>query len=270
MSSAVGVLHPGEMGAAIGAVLVGAGHRVVWASRGRSRATRDRASAAGLEDLATPARVAAEADIVLSVCPPAAAMDTAVSLGAYSGVYVDANAVSPSTARAIATAVERAGATFVDGGIVGSPPSRPGDVRLYLSGGTAAGRVAALFETTAVDARVLGDSIGSASALKCGYAAWTKGTIALLLAVRRYARASGTEEALLGEWAESLPELEVRFERSAASARAKGWRWIAEMREIAAAFDAAGLPAGFHTAAAEVFAMPPPDVDGEAGGKARG
>jgi len=40
-------------------------------------------------------------------------------------------------------------------------------------------------------------------------------------------------------------------------AAAKGWRWIAEMEEIAATFAAAGQPDGFHLAAAEVFASPP-------------
>lgn len=265
MSASIGILHPGEMGAAIGAVLTSAGHHVVWASKGRSDATRERAMAAGLEDLGTPARVAAEADVVLSICPPAAAIDTALSLAEFSGIYVDANAVSPSTAKAIGATVARAGASFVDGGLIGQPPARPGDVRLYLSGEAAANRVAELFEGTIVDARLLGEAIGAASALKCGYAAWTKGTTALLLAVRRYARASGTEDALTEEWAESLPELAARFERSLEAARAKGWRWIAEMREIAAAFDAVGLPAGFHTAAAEVFTMPPFDVGAPAG-----
>ena len=32
----------------------------------------------------------------------------------------------------------------------------------------------------------------------------------------------------------------------------KAWRWIAEMEEIAASFEAAGLPGGFHLAAAEI------------------
>jgi hypothetical protein len=47
--------------------------------------------------------------------------------------------------------------------------------------------------------------------------------------------------------------LRARSERSAAAAAAKGWRWVAEMEEIAASMAAAGLPAGFHEAAAEIF-----------------
>jgi predicted dinucleotide-binding enzyme len=47
----VGVLHPGEMGAAIGDALHAGGHDVIWAFEGRSEATRARA--AGLRDVAT-------------------------------------------------------------------------------------------------------------------------------------------------------------------------------------------------------------------------
>jgi hypothetical protein len=37
------------------------------------------------------------------------------------------------------------------------------------------------------------------------------------------------------------------------SAQTKGWRWTREMEEIADTFAAAGLPDGFHRAAAEVY-----------------
>ena len=50
---AVGLLHPGEMGAAVGEDLLTAGHHVVWASAGRSAETRERAELAGLEDVGT-------------------------------------------------------------------------------------------------------------------------------------------------------------------------------------------------------------------------
>ena len=93
-----------------------------------------------------------------------------------------------------------------------------------------------------MDARVLSDEVGDASALKMAYAAWTKGTAALLLAIRDVARGEGVDDALLAEWRESLPELEARLEAAERSARAKGWRWVGEMEEIAATFAAAGAP----------------------------
>lgn len=250
----VGVLHPGEMGAELGRVLVARGHRVVWASAGRSSETARRAEAAGLRDVGSIASVTAESDVVLSVCPPHAAEDVARSVSGLEGVFVDANAVSPATTRAIAAAAEAA--RFVDGGIVGSPPAAPGATRLYLSGPDAS-TVAELFEGTIVAARVLSDEIGDASAMKMVYAAWTKGTAALLLAIRATARAEGLEEALVDEWSESLPELVEQSHRAARSAGRKGWRWDYEMEEIAATFADTGLPDGFHRAAAEIFRRAP-------------
>ena len=246
----VGLLHPGEMGAALGAALRGRGVRVLWASSGRSAATLRRAEDAGLEDVGSARELARHAEVIVSVCPPHAARDVAASVAGHTGVYVDANAVSPATSRAVAA--ELPDATFVDGGIVGPPPRSPGTTRLYLSGAAAAG-VAALFRDTAVDARVLSDRVGDASALKMVYAAATKGHAALLLATREAARAHGVEEALLAEWRLSLPHLEQASGDAGRSAAAKGWRWIGEMEEIAATFAAAGVPSGFHRAAAEVF-----------------
>ena len=100
-----------------------------------------------------------------------------------------------------------------------------------------------------LDARV----VPNASAVKMAYAAWTKGTAAMLLAIRELARREGVEEALLAEWDLSQPELRDRHARALRSAEAKGWRWVGEMEEIAATFEAAGLPGGFHRAAAEVY-----------------
>jgi hypothetical protein len=94
------------------------------------------------------------------------------------------------------------------------------------------------------------------------YAGWTKGSAALLLAVRGAARALGVEDDLLAEWALSQPGLAAQADRSARSAAAKGWRWEPEMREIAATLAAAGLPSGFHQAAAEIFSREPRPVSG--------
>ena len=247
----VGLLHPGEMGAAVGAVLHQRGLRVLWASEGRSPETRERAEAAGLED-AGSAKELAGSDVLLSVCPPHAALDVARSVGRFEGLYVDGNAVAPATARKVAELVRTAGGELVDGGIVGSPPREAGTTRLYLSGAQA-GSIRELFAGSIVDARMVSDEVGAASAVKMAYAGWTKGTAALLLAIRELARAEGVEEALLEEWDLSLPELRDRYRRAARSADAKGWRWVGEMDEIAATFAAAGLPDGFHRAAAEVY-----------------
>jgi 3-hydroxyisobutyrate dehydrogenase-like beta-hydroxyacid dehydrogenase len=244
----VGLLHPGEMGAAIGAALRARGEMVLWASAGRSRATVERAESAGLSDVGEVRELCRRCDVLVSVCPPQAAADVARLVAEFDGVYVDANAVSPETAREIAGLVDR----FVDGGIIGPPPRGPDTTRLYLSGGEA-NLVAERFGGTTIDARVVSEELGAASALKMSYASWTKGSSALLLAARALAKAEGVEEALLEEWQMSLPHLLEQSAAASQSALAKGWRWVGEMEEIAASYVAAGLPEGFHHAAAEIY-----------------
>ena len=243
----VGFLHPGAMGASLAAACSG---RTVWCSAGRSAATRERAVAAGLEDLGSVADLAATADVVVAVCPPGSALDVAdeVVAAGFAGIYVDVNAIAPATARRIGERFDH----FVDGGVVGPPADVAGTTRLYLSG-AAASVVAALWEGSALEVRLVEGGPGAASAVKACYAAWTKGTAALLLAVRALARAEGVEPALLAEWATSLPALAAQSERTANANAPKAWRFAGEMDEIAAAFAAHDLPAGFHHAAAELY-----------------
>ena len=231
------VLHPGEMGSAVAAAL---GHDVIWVPDGRSETTAERARAANM----TPGDPLA-ADVILSICPPHAARDVACSVGAFDGIYVDANAISPARSAEIRALVPKA--AFVDGGIIGGPPT-PGaaPTRLYLSGERAP-EIADRFAGTIVDARVVPD----ASALKMAYAAWTKGSAALLLAAHQAAEAYGVADALDAEW-EDLGLL-TRLDSARVAKSAKGWRWIAEMEEIADTFAAKDLPDGFHRAAAEVY-----------------
>jgi 3-hydroxyisobutyrate dehydrogenase-like beta-hydroxyacid dehydrogenase len=255
----IGLLHPGDMGAGIGQCLAARGHEVLWASAGRGPDTAARAAAAGLADAGTVAALAARAQIIISVCPPHAALDVAWAVHGFAGLYVDANAISPGTAREVARLICESGGRYVDGGIIGPPPGSARRSRLYLSGSDPGdtGVVAALFDGTPMETRMVGGSAMAASAVKMAYAAWTKGSAALLLEIRALAREQGVEDALLAEWAESQPALEARSAAAARSAATKGWRWVGEMEEIAATMSGAGLPDGFHQAAAEIYRRSP-------------
>lgn len=267
----LGLLHPGEMGSAIGATARSAGARVLWNSEQRSSRTYAQAAAAGLEDAGSLEGLVARSDLIFSVCPPHAALQVArdvAELG-YAGTYVDANAVSAATVRQIAAVMETGGASFVDGGIIGPPPVAAASTRLYLSGGDAA-IVARIFRGSALEAIEVNGPIGSASALKMAYAAWTKGSAALLIAVRALALAEGVDEALRSEWQLSIPDLAARSEAALRSNARKAWRFTGEMDEIASTFAAVGLPDGFHRAAREIYgrlagykdaATPPPLSD---------
>ena len=216
----VGLLHPGEMGAAVGGSLIPLGHEVLWDPAGRSRATTGRALAAGLTGVSFD-RLIARSSVIFSICPPHAALDVArqVATAGYTGCYVDANAISVATAEQVSAVVTGAGATYVDGGIVGAPPEVAGHTRLYLSG-PHANQVRPLFSRSRLDARIAEGPPYAASAVKMAYAAWTKGSSALLLAARALARAGGVERTLLAEWSLSQPDLTAQSERSAAAAAA--------------------------------------------------
>ena len=247
----IGLLHPGAMGVTVGVALAESGHRVHWASEERSPATAERAEGAGFIDQATLPQLARKVEGIICVCPPEAALEVAsdVAGSGFSGLYMDANAVSPDTGARLA---DRLGERYVDGGIVGPPARSPGSTRLFLSGPRAA-EAAAWFGAGCIETLVLGDRPGAAKALKMCYAAYTKGASALLLAIRALAEAEGVTEALLAEWSRSQPGLAERSERSAKAVSPKAWRFAGEMREIAATFEAADLPGGLHAAAAAVY-----------------
>lgn len=248
----VALFHPGEMGAAVAACLVARGHRVVWVSDRRSTASHKRAADAGLEDLVSTERALAAADIALSICVPSGAHALAREIAAHNfrGLYVDANAISPAHSRDIACLVEKSGARFVDGGILGLPPTPTRATRLYLSGPDAPA-IATLFANTQTDAIDMHQPIGAASALKMCYAASNKGETALLGIIRSLARHEGVDDALMNEWRFSQPGVAERSDNIARRAF-KAWRWAGEMEEIAAAFNDAGIPSGF-LANAEIY-----------------
>jgi 3-hydroxyisobutyrate dehydrogenase-like beta-hydroxyacid dehydrogenase len=243
------------MGAAIGAVLVAQAIDVRWASAGRSEATRRRATQAGLDPSPTLRDLVDQTGVILSICPPGEAVTVATEVAhlGFSGVYVDANAISPSTAGQIGALMGTVGASFVDASIIGPPPRSGAQTTVYVSGPAAPTIEELLAGSERLEVRSLGTtSTTAASALKMCYAAWTKGTQALLLAIRSAASAYDVDDALVAEWERSQPTLVARCEAAAGSAP-KAWRWSAEMHEVAVTFAEAGLPSGFWSSAAEIF-----------------
>ena len=259
----IAVLMPGDMGHAVGRVLTDAGYDVVTCLAGRSERTRALAETGGLSDLDSLDAVAAEASLVLSILPPAAALGLAEDMAAAmerSGarpVYVDCNAISPATARDIAQVIEAAGAPFIDAGIIGTKPSSGSSPRFYVSGADT-GPMESLGESLGgkgFEVVGLGSDPGRASALKMCYAGLTKGTWTLHTAVLLAAEAQGLTAVLRAEFEHSqgqaLAQMEARIPRLPADSR----RWIGEMEEIAKTFADAGVTPGFHEGAAAVFRL---------------
>ncbi|MEV2212314.1 DUF1932 domain-containing protein [Streptomyces sp. NPDC050997] len=252
----VGIVHPGSMGAQVAAQAVAVGARVWWSAEGRSDATRERAAALGLKTARSMAELASECAVILSVCPPAAALDVARQVAAtgFDGVYADANAISPRRMEQITRVVRENGATVADGGITGPPPREAGTTRLYLSGDDrAVETVRALFDGTPLTPVVLAGPVGRASALKLAFAAYNKISYALAAEASALAADHGVLDDLRDLAAHLLPGTPLARPEQLASAGARAWRWEPEMREIAEAWRGSGLPGTFADAAAHTF-----------------
>lgn len=250
----IGILHPGSMGVSIAVSAINSGHQVCWASRGRSEKTRSRAEKYNLIDFDSLSRIVQNSEILISICPPHAAEEVAKSVieEGYKGLYLDANAISPQRAKQIGQMMDANGIRFVDGGIIGGPAWTPKETWLYLSGKDAQ-ILANCFSNGPLEVRVIGDEIGKASALKMCYAAYTKGTTALLAAILATAESLGVRDELYQQWVLDNEDLVKQAEGRATRVTSKAWRFEGEMREISSTFRDAGLPDGFHGAAAEIY-----------------
>jgi len=250
----IGVLHPGEMGVFIAACARNSGNRVLWASAGRSANTVARAEKQNLTDVMTIEKICQECTLIISVCPPHAAENVAriVMQNGYTGIYVDANAISPQRTMKVGMDMAATGIKFVDGGIIGGPAWEGGRTYLYLAGESAS-LVAACFLDGTLQIYELKGPIGKASAIKMCYAAYTKGTTALLSGILATAEYFDVREVLEDQWARDWPGFSEQAERRATRVTAKAWRFAGEMEEISATFKEAGLPGEIHAGAAEVY-----------------
>jgi len=243
----VTLLHPGSMGAAMGAQARRTGATVRWVATGRSAETLGRAEDAGLVECAELATALDGSDIVLSICPPAHAEDVArlVAEIGFTGIYLDANAIAPARMQRVAAVLPTA--QHVDGGIIGGPPTTPGTTRLYVCGH--AEPIARLFEGTALEVVTLPGGIGQASALKMAYASYQKTSRVLGAVAHALARRHDVEDHLARE-ADLLHSRPLADTDGFRAAAARAWRWAPEMREADEALRAAGLPGDMAVGAA--------------------
>jgi 3-hydroxyisobutyrate dehydrogenase-like beta-hydroxyacid dehydrogenase len=254
MPENIGILHPGEMGVSVAASAQNSGHAVFWASEGRSPQTHARAQRDFLIDVHSVEELCRTCSIIISVCPPHATEEVAQQVMAHSfkGLYADVNAISPQRAIRLSEAMGERGIAFVDGGIIGGPAREAGTTWLYLSGNEAQ-RVADCFSAGPLQTETIGEAIGKASALKMCYAAYSKGTTALLCAVLGAAEGLGVRADLERQWSRSESDFAEQATQRVRRVTAKAWRFAGEMDEVAASFAQAGMPIGFHRAAAEIY-----------------
>ena len=252
--SRIGILHPGEMGISVAVSAIDSGHQVYWTSQGRSDKTRLRAEKYNLIEIETLAELCHTSEIIFSVCPPHAAERVATSVieAGFKGLYLDANAISIQRSIRTGQMMEENGIHFIDGGIIGGPAWAAKETWLYLSGKDA-DKIAKCFTKGSLETKLIGDEIGKASALKMCYAAYSKGTTALLSAILAAAESFSVRDELYQQWDMDDSSFSEKVNQRVTRVTAKAWRFEGEMHEIASTFQEAGLPDGFHEAAAEIY-----------------
>jgi 3-hydroxyisobutyrate dehydrogenase-like beta-hydroxyacid dehydrogenase len=250
----IGVLHPGMMGICVAATVQNSGHEVYWASGARSAQSRDRAEKYQLADAGSLADLCQTCTVIISVCPPHAAEEMAQQVldSSFQGIYLDVNAISPQRTIRIGQLMAAAGVDFVDGGIIGIPAWERGKTWVYLSGEKAP-EAASFCSAGPLETSVVGDEIGKASALKMCYAAYTKGTTALLGGILATAEVFGVRGELETQWSRDWTGFDKQAGERVRNVTAKAWRFAGEMAEIAATFREAGLPGEFHDAAEMIY-----------------
>ncbi len=253
----IAILSPGEMGHAIGSSLINQGFNVTTFLKDRSPRTQQLSNLAGINDIKDFNIMVTEADLILSILAPSNALDVAGRVASaleetgHQTIFVDCNAVSPETATKLDSMICDTGSKFIDASIVGSPPGKGTPPRIYVSG-----RQSDLMKSldgpnmTVIS---LGNSVGQASGLKMCYAALTKGTSALHIALLAAAETMGLSEELKKELVFSQSEIYRNMERQLPSIPMNAGRWVGEMEEISRTFERVGIPGNFHLGAAGIF-----------------
>jgi 3-hydroxyisobutyrate dehydrogenase-like beta-hydroxyacid dehydrogenase len=255
----IGLLTPGDMGHVVGQVLQTHGLRVLTCLKGRSERTRMLARKANIGDVPTYEDLVRDTEMILSILVPEEALNVArtvahaIRQAGKSTIYVDCNAVSPATARAIDEVIRAAGSRFIDAGIIGPPPHEPGKTRFYASGPEV--ELFAELSRFGLDVRPLGHEIGQASGIKMCYAAFTKGTTAIATTLLTVAHTMGLYKPLVEEFQTSQGDRYRLMERQIPAMTTKAYRWVGEMEEIARTFADAGLTPKFHQGAAELYRL---------------
>ena len=259
MVNTVAILSPGDMGHAVGQVLSESGIDVITCTDGRSQRTKNLAEMAGLRQVATLEDMVIQADLVLSIMVPSKAMSFVREISPHfessktPTYFADCNAVSPQSALAMAEVINQAGGKFIDGGIIGTAPTKGDTPRFYVSGPDAS--LVMELDGRGIIVKAIGNKVGQASGIKMCYAALTKGTNTLHVALLTAASRMGLTDDLRKEFEFSQKSHLAAMEKGISRLPANAHRWIGEMEEIAATFENLGVTPNFHKGAAEIYKM---------------
>ena len=255
----IGIMSPGDMGHSVGKVLKERGFNVITCLEGRSDRTKQLARSAGFNVSPNLIELVRKTDLIMSILVPSESKNLATEVAvAIEHVgkdiyFADCNAVSPSTASEISDVIKDAGGRFIDGGIIGGPPTKGDQTRFYVSGQYAS--VMKVLDGKGIKVKLVGDQIGQASGIKMCYAALTKGTSTLQVALLTVAQKLGLIDCLREELAYSQQNILHLMENGISRLPPNAHRWIGEMEEIAKTFEEVDVTPYFHLGAVEMYKL---------------
>jgi 3-hydroxyisobutyrate dehydrogenase-like beta-hydroxyacid dehydrogenase len=235
--STIGILYPGDMGHGVAQVLLEDGFPVVTTLVGRGERTRRLCESTAITVLESLKQVVEQAEIVLSLVPPAAAKKVAAEFAtiakwtARKPLYVDANAISPMTTQEIGEIIADAQTSYLDACIIGPARDVRGRCTFYVSGPDSR-----LFEEkigSSIKIHVLGDRLGQASAFKIAFSGLNKGLAALLFELTVAGKEFGFLDELLRTYTSLLPGAMQALEWLVPSYPMHAARRADEMAELA-------------------------------------
>jgi 3-hydroxyisobutyrate dehydrogenase-like beta-hydroxyacid dehydrogenase len=255
----IAILSPGDMGHAVGRALSEHGFEILTHLEGRSQRTCALARDAGFRISATLNELIHEADLLLSILVPASAEAVAREIAqslketGETTLIADCNAISPMRSEYIGRIIESAGGRYIDASIIGHPPGRDVPPRFYVSGQYADAMLE--LDDKGIVVKTLGGEVGRASGIKMCYAALTKGTSTLQVALLTAAESLGLSSELHEELAYSQKAALHSMESGIPRLPPNAHRWIGEMEEIATTFAAEGVTPHFHLGAAAIYRL---------------
>ena len=253
----IGLIGLGEMGSEIGRYLVMNDLEVISVYEGRSEISKKRASKYKIRDAGSIEQFCKISDLVISIIPPDKAIETANLYTSYKNkdgqIYCDLNAISTITAKKIKLLLDEKKIDYVDGAIMGGPPTENYSPRIYLSGKLS--EKLNFLNGKGIELMVLKGSDFKASATKMVYASITKGSKALVAGALIAAKKNNVYDELIEELKYSEEYFSLVAKNQIPSIKHKAYRWVGEMNEISLTYKESGLTGGFHSEAENVYEL---------------
>jgi len=261
----VGLISPGDMGHAIGKVMVEHGVDVITCLNGRSNRTKELAKLASIRDVGDDVTFVKESNIILSVLIPSNAhevvdrMIEAVKIIHQQNpqqtipLFVELNPIAPETVKVFSEKLKQSNIELVDGCVIGLPPKPTAahKTKLYVSGPRA--KEVEVLRDFGLNIRYIGEDIGKASGLKMAYASFIKGVTALGTQAMVAAEAMGLSAELTQELQESQPLLLEKLNSAVPDMCPKAYRWHGELEEMASTYKNLGMTSKVYEGIADVF-----------------